>query len=89
MVDEVVAQADDLGKRGLGAAHVLDGYVQLGIGGFQLLNVLLGFHGLVHAVLAQGREYLAGHPPLEGLCLWHLAGQNQAVQAGLVDEGGF
>ena len=86
MLDELVAQIDDVGQLSLGFAHVLDGDVQPDIGGFQLLNVLLGFHGLVHAVLAQGREHLAGDPVLESLGLWHLAAQDQAVQAALIDD---
>ena len=89
VLDEVVAQVDDVGQFSFGVAYVLDGHVQLGIGGFQLLNVLLGFHGLVHAGLVDGGQHLAGDPVLKGLCLGHLAAQNQAVQAGLVDEGGL
>ena len=51
--------------------------------------MLLCLKALVSAVLADGRQHLAGHPALEGLGLGHLAGQNQAVQAAFVDNEHF
>ena len=51
--------------------------------------MLLGLEALVCAGLVDGGQHLAGDPVLEGLGLGHLAAQNQAVQAALVDEGGL
>lgn len=87
VLDEVIAQADDVGQLLFCGAHRLNGGVQPGVGGFQLLDVLLGLKALVSAVFADGGQHLAGDPALESLCLGHLAGQNQAVQAGLVNKG--
>lgn len=55
----------------------------------QACELLLGLDGLVYAVFAQSGQHLAGHPALECLGLGQLAGQHQAVQAGLVDESGL
>ena len=89
VLDEVVAQADDVGQLLFCGAHRLNGGVQPGVGGFQLLDVLLCLKALVSTVLADGGQHLAGHPALESLGLGHLAAQDQAVQTGLVDNEHF
>lgn len=48
--------------------------------------MLLCLEALVCAGLVDGGQHLAGDPVLKGLCLGHLAAQNQAVQAGFVDD---
>lgn len=54
VLDEVVAQADDVGQLLFCGAHRLNGGVQPGVGGFQLLDVLLCLKALVSACFADG-----------------------------------
>lgn len=49
-------------------------------------DVLLGLEALVCAGLVDGGQHLACDPVLEGFGLRHLAAQDQAVKAGLVDD---
>ena len=86
VLDEVIAQVSDLRKLLLCGADSMNSCGQTLVGGFQLLNMLLGLDGLVYAIFADGGQNLACDPVLEGFGLRHLAAQDQAVQAGLVDD---